>query len=133
MNTQKLTVNDIPTVAFLRKNGYKVKVEHARLYKDPANNDIYLTDYERSLAHEWRDLKAEQKGGITTVTISSPNTPDDLVGVSTCGKNDGFDRKKGVKYAMARAFFGSLDMANDLIRSLEGMPVIIPVTVKTPA
>lgn len=81
----------VPSVAELRKQGYKVKVIH-----------------ERKLIHHsaiaGEKVEVCPTGGRTIVHVTPPIHDDMIIsGVAECSKNDAYNRKLGVKIALGRA------------------------------
>ena len=86
----------------LRKNGYRVRINHRRRYFDRANKRyVFLTDYEKSLS-PMSGVPPEPKGGITIINLTTPEG-DELHGEAECSVKDCYDRKLGVSLALARA------------------------------
>ncbi len=97
--------SSIPTVAELRKQGYKVRVFHRRRKVNVAG---MIPGEFRGVFKELIDgnlvpaYLTANKGGATRVEITSP-TGENLVGESKCSRSDMYCKKDGVKKAIARA------------------------------
>lgn len=78
------------TVHELRKQGYKVRVQHNRCegYAEVTGKPALLS-----------------KGGTTVVTVETPGEfpLDRAVGTAACHPNENFNRKRGVRIALGRA------------------------------
>jgi hypothetical protein len=78
-------IDDVPTVAELRKAGWKVRIQHVR--------DIRI---ENSF-----NIGYEPRGGETYVSLVPPKNY--LLGKAKCSKNDSYCKKEGVKLGIKRA------------------------------
>lgn len=83
------------TVEQLRKDGYKVRVEHFR----PDANTGKPVRYSRRI----KDKDVAPTGGFTNVTITSPDGKD-FEGSSYCHNNDVFNYGLAVTISIGRAF-----------------------------
>jgi hypothetical protein len=79
----------IPTIATLRRSGYKVRVLHTRNYKKVLK-----------ICGIFEELSA--KGGLTRIEITTPSG-EDVWGEAVCSKEDNWDRKLGISIALGRA------------------------------
>lgn len=96
----------LPTVHELRKQGFKVKVSHYRLFYRYCSwtgrrleNIAYGTTLEDAGMHYLLD----QYGGRTVVELSSPDGKS-YFGQSDCSKNDRYIKSFGLKKALLRAY-----------------------------
>lgn len=102
-----------PTVHSLRKSGHKVRVNHRRRFFDPVNKRwCLMTKYERTLAPLPDFVKADEKGGETEICVISPKGTE-FKGRTICSKKEAFNRKEGVKYALADLFKNVLEFATE--------------------
>ena len=95
-----------PTVADLRKRGFKVKVTHIRRAVARSHEERLLTaGWEKNLAFTTR-YQLLSNGGITVVDLFQPdhaeNTPC-FHGEAHCSNLDAYNRKTGVQIALGRA------------------------------
>ena len=79
-----------PTIKDLRRQGYKVRVMHAR---------HYVT--KQKISGTVLDLSA--RGGSTTIEVTTPDKKHDVIGKSVCSVEDNFNRKLGNSIALGRA------------------------------
>lgn len=86
------------TVEQLRKEGYKIRVEHFR----PCKYSGDLVRYSRRV----KDIDVQPNGGETTVTVTTPDGRD-YVGGSKCHYNDVFNYGRAVTIALGRALKGT--------------------------
>lgn len=89
------------TVHELRKKGYKVRVIHVRekVYKLSKVELRGGYDYFYSTHY----LGESAKGGKTIVEVTMPDGRD-FYGIAYCHPKDNYNKKQGVKQALARAF-----------------------------
>lgn len=87
------------TVANLRKQGFKVKVLHARNFEGWAEHGNGELKNEYDIRKQ--KLIFEPKGGKTTVTVTDPNGLN-YIGISRCSDKDGFNRRFGLVKALGR-------------------------------
>ena len=89
------------TVHELRKQGYKVRVIHAR------EKAYYLIKTQLEESYEFfyslRYAGISAKGGKTIIEISTPDGKETF-GIAYCHPQDNYNKKEGVKQALARAF-----------------------------
>lgn len=91
------------TVHQLRKQGFKVCIEHRRRYFDVVNKRYtFLTKYEKSISELPSYVTMTAAGGLTTITLT---TPDGITGTgqARCSKHDLYDKKVGVRLALHNA------------------------------
>ena len=79
----------IPTIASLRRSGYKVRVLHTRNYKKV-----------QKIGGVFEELSAN--GGLTRIEITTPKG-EDVWGEAVCSKEDNWNRKLGNSIALGRA------------------------------
>lgn len=98
------------TVHDLRKNGWKVKVGHHRLFyrfnpkTGVKSKKIVLVDDSLKSQSELPDnFFLSPKGGVTKLHITSPDGVTNLYTLSYCNENDYYNKKTGVKIALGRA------------------------------
>lgn len=85
----------------LRKNGYKVRVLHNRLY-----NGYYKWQVGNKPNYGGGPIDPDSKGGSTSIIIDSP-TGEHFEGHAICSTKDNYDKKMGVRIALGRCgFFG---------------------------
>lgn len=77
----------VPTIQFLRKAGWKVRVMHKREIDKRGNF---------------------KRGGETKIEITSPDGNLDAFGCSYCANEDNYNRKLGNKIALGRAWKNAL-------------------------
>lgn len=85
-----------PTVAELRRAGFKVRVTQMRYNKNDTKFSTLVPTRELSGAERGH------KGGELSVEITSPQG-DELVGRAICSKKDSFNRKIALKMSIGRA------------------------------
>lgn len=95
----------IPTVHDLRKTGYKVTVNHNRLFykfdsKTGKKSSITCTWAEQQ--EKYLDYHVSATGGFTKVCILDTEG-NSYCGVSSCSEFDHYNKKLGTKKAIARA------------------------------
>lgn len=94
------------SVASLRQNGYKVRVNHYRPYEYGEEGVLY-TRFMASVMSSYPNLGGPKpRGGETRIEITTPNG-ETLNGVARCSDKDSFNRKLGVSIALGRAFNGA--------------------------
>jgi hypothetical protein len=99
---------DYPNVESLRKNGYKVRVYHGRIFYNGHHKGCkYQLQYIASKKEvmQWedgRDYILSCKGGFTIVEIRTLNGAE-LKGKYNTPTGKQFDRKLGLKVAINRA------------------------------
>lgn len=100
-----------PTVYDLRKQGHKVRVLHLRQYTCFCNiTGIKLTQYAKydklrpspTLLQTDRNYFFHPNGGKTVIEITTISG-NDYVGVSVCSDKETYNKKLGVRIALARA------------------------------
>lgn len=107
------------TVESLRKNGYKVRVQHFRPIYSKLDEDEAARKYDGGLIPYSRKSRVKppiySKGGKTIVEITSPEGVE-MKGEAICSDKDVFSYKLGVKVALGRALASEEDalMLNDL-------------------
>ena len=79
----------IPTIASLRRSGYKVRVLHTRNYKKV-----------QKLDGVYEELSAN--GGLTRIEITTPSG-ENVYGEAVCSEEDNWNRKLGNSIALGRA------------------------------
>jgi hypothetical protein len=98
---------EYPNVESLRKNGYKVRVYHGRVFYNGDYKCKYQLQYIASKKEVmgWEDHNKyvlSCKGGFTIVEIRTPNGTE-LKGKYNTPTGKQFDRKLGLKVAVNRA------------------------------
>jgi hypothetical protein len=91
----------------LRKNGFKVKVCHRRLYvtNELDYRVLLLSRFERDeLTYDTKiDLIGPlELGGESSVLITTPDGTN-IEGMSVCSDQEHFNRRKGLQIALGRA------------------------------
>lgn len=85
------------SVANLKDAGFEVKIDHFRKIRGEA----YFTHI-KDVYKQFGDLSViDPHGGVTTVIISNPLFS--VSGFADCRQNESYNRKVGVKIAIARA------------------------------
>ena len=79
-----------PTIKDLRRQGYKVRVMHAR---------HYVT--KQKISGTVLDLSA--RGGSTTIELTTPDKQHTVSGKAVCSLEDNFNKKMGNSIALGRA------------------------------
>ena len=79
-----------PTIKDLRRQGYKVRVMHAR---------HHVT--KQKISGTVLDLSA--RGGSTTIELTTPDKQHTVFGKAVCSLDDNFNRKLGNSIAIGRA------------------------------
>lgn len=87
------------TVANLRKQGFKVRVNHFRNIVSDSTKEV---ETEVPAHMILPDDEILPHGGKTEVLITTPDGKD-MVGESMCHENDHFNKKLGVTIAIGRA------------------------------
>ena len=78
------------TIHKLRKEGYKVRVIHERIYK--------------TVLHFGGDIhEVSPRGGTTIVELTTPGGERSTIGVAECSTSDNYNRKDGSSKALRRA------------------------------
>lgn len=91
------------TVAELRRQGCKVRINHYRRYnKHDGLANKWLAE-QLNLGHEFKQMLPT--GGLTRVEIDGL-TQNTLVGEAVCSNADNYDKKLGIKIAIGRALKG---------------------------
>lgn len=92
---------NIPTVADLRRSGFKVRVSHNRYFKSNfmGGFKIRLSPYTRFTENRQGVLP---KGGETTVEITDPNGVT-VFGTSVCRPDEAFVKRLGLSVSIGRA------------------------------
>ena len=92
---------NVPTVADLRRSGFKVRVSHTRYFnhKFLGGSKIVRSAYTRFSPNRQDVLP---KGGETTVEITDPNGVT-VFGTSVCSQNEAFFKRLGLSIAIGRA------------------------------
>jgi hypothetical protein len=94
------------TVANLRKNGFKVKVQHQRFTSGLSidGKTRYLEGMQLRPEYELRQMKLsfEPKGGFTKVSVTRLADKAEFIGESRCSESDTYNRKLGVSIALGR-------------------------------
>lgn len=95
-----------PTVAELRKRGFKVKITHIRRVVASTHYEklCYISEIPKSELMVPYRLCA--MGGITVVDLFQPDHPENAPcfhGEAHCSKLDAYNRKTGVQIALGRA------------------------------
>jgi len=95
----------VPLVSELRRQGWKVRVGHFRVYYKYLPHNGKREEYHllKSQAKDRPDLFLDPKGGTTEVTIKAPNQETDFFGVSRCYSTEHYVKDMGIKKALARA------------------------------
>ncbi len=104
------------SVQSLRASGYKVRVQHQRLFPNLSVLNILTRGQYEKMAEGIKDLGGPEtkpysdvvspKGGQTVVQITTPDGTE-LEGVAKCSAKDPYNRKKGLAIAIGRALVGS--------------------------
>ena len=94
------------TVASLRKNGFKVKVQHQRFTNGISldGKTLHLDEIKLRPEYELRQMKLsfEPKGGQTTVFVTRLSDKAEFIGEARCSSADSYNRKFGVLKALGR-------------------------------
>lgn len=96
----------VPTIYELRKKGWKVRVGHHRIYYrfDPRTGKKSWESFLREEKDQHHpDWFLDAKGGITSIQIKCPEYTDELVGYAVCSMQEHYNKKVGIKKALARA------------------------------
>ena len=88
------------TVASLRRNAFKVKVEHQRFFTGLSERDNGQLKPEYLIRKE--GLKFLPKGGKTTVYVTRISDGTNFIGEAVCSNKDAFNRKIGVAISLGR-------------------------------
>lgn len=101
--------NSVPTVESLRKEGYKVRVYHARCWLDENGMggmmDLFSKKDRLTQYSKLENITLSSWGGRTTVELTSPNGQYHSIGRYNHGNgsNKQFNRKIGLQAAIGRA------------------------------
>ena len=98
--------NKVPTVHELRKRKWKVRVGHHRKfyrYCPKSGKKQEVTLLWKDQQEKYPDFYLDARGGYTTITIKCPDSDVELSGVSECSNNDLYNKRVGIKKAIARA------------------------------
>lgn len=91
--------NSLITVETLRKQGYKVRVNHKRNYYHGPSGQFVLRSEKEVNVYEY-DI--DSFGGYTKVEVTTPDNRE-LIGEAFCNYKDKFNRKLAVRIALGRA------------------------------
>lgn len=83
------------TIHSLRKQGYKVRVLHERIYNGIYAGKLYPI-------HACRNENLSAKGGKTHIDVTSPENKT-VSGEAVCRPDETFNRKLAIKIALGRA------------------------------
>ena len=86
------------TVQELRKQGFKVRVLHNRLYNGYHKWQVG----DREHAKNYGPLDPDPKGGSTEIVIDSP-TGEHYHGTAICSRKENYNKKMGVRIALGRS------------------------------
>ena len=86
------------TVQELRKQGFKVRVLHSRLYNGYHKWQVG----DREHVKNYGPLDPDPKGGSTEIVIDS-STGEHYHGTSICSKKENYNKKMGVRIALGRS------------------------------
>lgn len=86
------------TIQELRKDGYKVRVLHNRLY-----NGYYKWQVgsKSTSDHGYGPIDPDTKGGSTQIVVDSPSG-EHYEGLAICSKKENYNKKLGVRIALGR-------------------------------
>lgn len=87
------------TIQQLRKQGYKIRVLHNRLYKGYHKWQVGARD---RAAFSGISIDPDAKGGSTQVVIDTPDGHH-FQGLAICSKKENYDKKLGLRIAMGRS------------------------------
>lgn len=90
------------TIQQLRENGYKVRVGHYRFFGAASKKSQPVLHSRKNPLPETEGVNVNPLGGRTEVEITTPDG-DNLKGVAECSVKDHYNRKLGIKIAVARA------------------------------
>lgn len=93
---------NMKNVQQLRQEGFKVRICHERYYYDPFNQWADLLPRHEVEVELYDVMNPEPKGGRTIVELTDP-TGKTVKGIAECSEKDNYQRKLGVKIAIARA------------------------------
>lgn len=110
MNNKLDIKNGTPTIAFLRRAGWKVRVIHKRPTLDIDAFSGIRVEY-------------SPKGGETRIEITSPDQKIDAFGIAYCADEDHFNRKLGNKIALGRAWKNAIQMEEQIMKYHGYLPV----------
>jgi hypothetical protein len=86
------------TVQELRKQGFKVRVLHSRLYNGYHKWQVG----DREHVKNYGPLDPDPKGGSTEIVIDSP-TGEHYRGTAICSRKENYNKKMGVRIALGRS------------------------------
>lgn len=109
MNNKLEVKNGVPTIASLRRAGWKVRVMHKRPEITEQKFSGQLQTY-------------SPKGGETRIEITSPDQKIDAFGVSYCADEDHFNRKLGNKIALGRAWKNAIEVEKRILEQNGYLP-----------
>lgn len=109
MNNKLKIKNGTPTIEFLRRAGWKVRVIHKRPEITEQKFSGQLQTY-------------SPKGGETRIEITSPDQKIDVFGVAYCADEDHFNRKLGNKIALGRAWKNAIQMEEQIMKHYGYLP-----------
>ena len=110
MNNKLDIKGGTPTIAFLRRAGWKVRVIHKR--------PTFSVDAFSGIRVEYKP-----KGGETRIEITSPDQKIDAFGVSYCADEDHFNRKLGNKIALGRAWKNAIEVEKRIMEQNGFLPI----------
>lgn len=98
-------------VETLRKNKYKVRVYHGRIFRNDATNYEPCMSKRDAEAALNSDYRLSSFGGFTKVEITTPSGVE-LTGKFNFGPHRQFNRKLGLRAAVGRALLGHSENYN---------------------
>lgn len=103
--------NKLPTVKFLRENGFDVEITHTRRFKIVELDKMTGKIVTRHLLSSWEYAKGENrlaeflpKGGLTEMYVTDTTIKDSptFYVKSVCSTKDNYNKKIGVSKCIAR-------------------------------
>jgi len=93
------------TIHELRKEGYKIRIQHYRRIPpcDPSKPDSTFSSLETEKALRNRGCDLWTRGGATVMTFQTPGEKPIQV-QAVCSTADNFSHKRGVQLCLYRAF-----------------------------
>jgi hypothetical protein len=108
-------MNKVPTIQDFRKAGYKVRVDHRRLWKiayiEPRNGSLVVKTVENTQGVMNRGGTPDEngvlyqllpKGGRTEVTVIDPNSKLEVFAYADCHSNENYNKTIGVEKSLER-------------------------------
>lgn len=88
--------------------GYAVRISHYRRFKVPSmrNGRLSLkTVLRNDNANRYPLRELLPKGGLTTITVTDPETKVEFYGKATCHTKENYNKKRGIEKCLERVIY----------------------------